>query len=249
MIPKYLATLTAAVFVVTLAASSLQFATRSQVLSGQTVDETLQLEFTIDSDSSHTYEITSRIKHFLEEHISFYTEGPARVVSSKVEVTPGKISWTENRTNITSRGAAMTARFEWATPPDSGNGDHSYIFMKFPEIPLLEGKIPAFHSGGYQKDDQGRYIIREATTYRNTFRLSLARFAFALAAGLPLGILLHAIAWVFVLKREKRLRLAALPPNGSGWPQSFYPDPIAEWFIWVLVLGLGAFVASSLLQL
>ena len=55
MISKYLATLAVAVFLVTIGASSLQFATRSQVLGGKAVDETLRLEFTIDADSSHTY--------------------------------------------------------------------------------------------------------------------------------------------------------------------------------------------------
>ena len=54
MISKYLATLAVAVFLVTIGASSLQFATRSQVLGGKAVDETLRLEFTIDADSSHT---------------------------------------------------------------------------------------------------------------------------------------------------------------------------------------------------
>ena len=54
MIPKYLATLALTVFFVTFAASLPQFATRSQVLAGKAVDETLQLEFTIDADSSHT---------------------------------------------------------------------------------------------------------------------------------------------------------------------------------------------------
>src|SRR5271168_4339003 len=122
MIPKYVATLLVAVFLVTFAASSLQFATRSQVLSGKALDETLKFEFTIEADSSHTYEISPRIKEFLESKIDFSTEGPVRVVSSSVEITPKDVSWTENRTTITSTGAAMTAHVKWDTPADSVNG-------------------------------------------------------------------------------------------------------------------------------
>jgi len=246
MIPKYLATLALAVSLVTFAASSLQFATRSQVLAGKAVDETLQIEFTIDADSRHTYKTSPRIKQFLEDHISFYTEGPARVVSAKVEITPKDVSWTENHSTITSTGAAMAARLQWDTPSDSANGTHGYIYVKFPEIPGLEGKAPTFHSGGYQKDDKDRYVIREVTTYRDAFLLSFARFVFALAAGVPIGVLLHTIFWVFVLKGEKRSRVAEFPPQGSGLPRTFYPDPIAEWTIWLIVFGIGAFPASLL---
>ena len=126
-----------------------------------------KIEFTIDADSSHTYKISPRIKQFLEEHISFYTEGPARVVSAKVEITPKDVSWTENRSTITSTGAAMAARLQWDTPADSANGAHGNIYINFPEVPGLEGKAPDFHSGGYQKDDKGRYAVREVTTYRD----------------------------------------------------------------------------------
>jgi hypothetical protein len=245
MIPKYLATLAIAVFLVTFAASSLQFATRSQVLSGKAVDEKLQFEFTVDADSTHTYKINPSIKQFLEERISFYTEGPARVVSAKVEITPKDVSWTANRTTITSTGAAMAAQLQWDTPADSANGAYSYIYLRVPEIPRLERKTLSFHSGGYQEDDKGRYVIREVTTYRNTLLLSLARFVFALAAGLPFGIVLHTIFWAFVLKGERRSCLAELPPR-SGWPQTFYPSPIAEWIVWLFVLGIGAFLASMI---
>jgi hypothetical protein len=244
MIPKYLATLAVAVFLVTIAASSLQFATRSQVLGGKAVDETLRLEFTIDADSSHTYKINPSIKEFLEGRISFYAEGPPHVVSAKVEITPKDVSWTQSRTTITSTGAAMTVRLRWDSAADSANGAHGYIYLNFPEIPGLERKAPTFHSGGYQKDDKGRYVIREVTTYRDAFRLSLGRFAFALAAGLPVGILLHAIYWAFVLKGERRSRVAEFPPQGSGLPRTFYPNPIVEWSVGLFVFCLGALMAS-----
>jgi hypothetical protein len=244
MIPKYLATLALAVSLVTFAASSLQFATRSQVLAGKAVDETLPIEFTIDADSSQTYKIDPSIKQFLEDHISFYAEGSARVVSAKVTITPKNVSWTENRTTITSTGAKMAARLQWDTRADSANGAQGSIYINFPEVPGLEGKLPTFHSGGYQKDDKGRYVVREVTTYRDAFKLSLARFGFALAAGLPIGMLLHTIFWAFLLKGEKRSRLAEFPPQGSGLPRTFYPDPIGEWIVWLIVFGIGAFVAS-----
>ena len=245
MISRYLTTLGIAVILVTLAASSLKFATRSHVLAGTAVDEALQLEFTIDADSGHTYEVTPGIKQFLEDQIGFYTEGPARVVRAKVEVTPKNVSWTENRSTFTAKGAAMTAQIRWDTPVDSANGAHSNIYFKFPEIPRLKG-TPSFHSGGYQKDDLGRYAIREVTTYQNTLLLSLARFGFALSAGLPFGIVIHTIFWAFVLKGEKRSRIAELPTQGSGLPRTFYASPISEWTVWLLVFGIGAFAASML---
>jgi hypothetical protein len=246
MTPKYLATLAVAVLLVTFLFSNLQFATRSQVLAGKTVDETLQFEFTIDADSTRTYKITPRMAQFLKDHISFPTDGPVRVVSAKVEVTPKKVSWSEHRTRITSTGAALAVQLQWETPNDSANGAHSNIYLNFPEIPNFEGKTPTFHSGGYQRDDQDRYVVREVTTYRSTLLLSVARAIFALSAGLPLGILLHAICWAFVLKGEKRARITALPIQGSGWPQTFYPDPIAEWTIWLVVLGIFAFVSAMM---
>jgi hypothetical protein len=246
MVPKYLLTLAMTVSLVAFAASSLRFATRSQVLAGKAVDETSKIEFTIDADSSNTYRISPRIKQFLEDHISFYTDGPPRIVSAKVEITPKDVSWTENHSTITSTGAALSARFQWDTPADSANGAHGNIYLNFPEVPGLEGKVPDFHSGGYQKDDKGRYAVREVTTYRDTFTLSLARFVFALAAGVPFGVLLHTIFWAFLLKGEKRSRLAELPPQGSGLPRTFYPDPIAEWILWLLVLGIGTVVATMI---
>ncbi len=244
MIPKYIATLAIAVVLVTYGASSLQFATRAQVLAGKAVDETAQFEFTIDADSRQTYKINPAIKRFLEDRIGFNAEGSAHVVSAKVEITPKSVSWTENRTTITSTGAAMTVHLRWDTAADSANGAHGFIYLNFPEIPRLEGKASNFHSGGYQKDDKGRYVIREVTTYRDAFRLSFARFVFALAAGLPFGIVLHAIFWAFVLKGERRTLLAEFPPQGSGLPRTFYPNPIAEWIIWLLVFGIGAVMAS-----
>ena len=244
MIPKYLLTLAFIVSLVTFAASSRQFATRSQVLAGKAVDETSQFEFTIDADSSHTYRIGPGITQFLEDHISFYAEGPARVISAKVKITPKDVSWTQNRSTITSTGAAMSAQLQWDTSADAANGARGKIYLNFPEVPGLEGKVATFHSCGYQKDDNGRYEVREVTAYRDAFTLSLARFVFALAAGVPLGVLLHTIIWAFVLKGEKRSRLAEFPPQGSGLPRTFYPDPIAEWIVWLIVLGVGTFIAS-----
>jgi hypothetical protein len=82
------------------------------------------------------------------------------------------------------------------------------------------------------------------TTHRTTFLLALARFLFALSAGLSLGILVHTIYWAFQLKREKRSRIAEFPPQGSGFSRTFYPNPVAEWTHGMLALGIGTFMAS-----
>lgn len=246
MIPKYLATLAAFVLFLSIAASRLQFASRSQVLSGTAVDETFQLEFTLDADTTHAYRITPQLQPALEQGITFMADGPVRVVSSNVTITPKDVSWTEDHTTYTSPGAVLVAHVKWDTPPDSPNAAHGHIYIHFPDIPGLNGKGPTFHSGGYQKDDQDRYVLREATTYRSRMLLSFARLVFALAVGLPVGIVLHSIFWGFQLRTEKRSRLAAFPSPGSQLPRTFYPNPIAEWTLWTLILGIAAFTASIL---
>jgi hypothetical protein len=61
---------------------------------------------------------------------------------------------------------------------------------------------------------------------------------------LPLGVILHIIYWIFVLKGERHSRVLAFPPQGGGLPETFYPNPIAEWATWLLVLGIGSVMAS-----
>jgi hypothetical protein len=160
-------------------------------------------------------------------------------------VTPKDVSWSENRRSITSTGAALAVQIHWDTPSDSDNGAHGKIYLDFPTTPAIPGP-PTFHSGGYQKDDNGRYVIREVTTYRNTFLLMLARFTYALPVGLPVAIVLHTIAWIFVLKREKRRRFAALAPQGPGLPRTFYPNPIEEWGTFLLLFGVGGFAGAMM---
>ncbi len=246
MIAKYVSTLAATVTVATLVAASLKFATSSQVLSGTALDESLKYEFTINADSSHYYVIGADLAQFLQSHIGFTTEGPPHVVSANVQVTPKQVSWTENRHTITAPGAAMNVQLEWNTPSDSANGSRGSIYFNSPEIPGLEEKTVTLQSGPFQVDSAGRYVIRQVTAYRSASLVAMARFVFALAAGLPFGILLHTLCWAFVLRGEKRTRLSALQPQGAGLPRTFYPNPIAEWYFSLLVLGIGAFMGSMI---
>jgi hypothetical protein len=247
MLTKYVATLAVTVVVITLIASSLKFATSSQVLSGKALDETMKFEFTIAADSNnHYYVINADMAQFLQTNIAFPTQGSPHVVSANVQVTPKQVSWTEDRTTITATGAAINVQLRWDTPSGSANGSQGSIFLNLPQIPGLEGKPLTLRSGPYQVDSQGRNVIRQMTTYRSAFLVAVARFDFALAAGLPFGILLHTICWAFLLRGEKRSRLAALQPQATGLPRTFPPDPIAEWVLWLLVLGLGAFIASMI---
>ena len=243
MLAKYVASLAAVVILVSLVASTWQFAMRSQVLSGKAIEEAWQLEFTLDADSTHTYRINGPLQQALEQGITFVAEGPVRVTSANFNITPKDVSWTENRQTITSPGAALSAHVYWETPADSANGARGLIHIRFANIQGLTYSL-SFRSGGYQKDDQGRFVLREVTTYRTPFLLSLARFVFALAVGLPFGIALHSIYWAFVLRKEKRARLAALSPQGAQSPRTFYPNPIAEWAMWTLFFGIGGCVGS-----
>lgn len=238
MIAKYVSTLIVTVAVVTLVAASLKFATSSQVLSGTTLDESLKFEFTFDPV------IDADIAQFLETHIVFTTEGPPHVVSANIQITPKQVSWTENRHTITALGAAMNVQLEWNTPSGSANGSQGSIFLNFPEIPGLEGMTATLRSGPYQVDSAGRHVIRQVTTYRSASQVAVARFVFALAAGLPVGILLHTLCWALVLRGEKRKRVSALLAQGAGLPRTFYPNPIAEWTVWLLILGMGTIMGS-----
>jgi hypothetical protein len=246
MMPKYFTTLIITVVLVTFVAASAKFVTLSQVLSGNAVDETLPFEFTIDADSSHFYEIDPETAQFLAANIAFHTDGPLRILAAKVDVTPKTVSWTENRNTITAPGAAMTVQLRWDSPSSSANGSRGAIYLDFPVVPGFEGKPITLRSGGYQKDSAGRYLIGQVTTYQSASTLSLARFVFALSAGLPFGILLHTICWAFVLRGEKRSRISAFAPQGAGLPRTFYPNPVAEWTAWLIVFGIGAFCASMM---
>ncbi|HEY1500780.1 MAG TPA: hypothetical protein VGF88_14460 [Acidobacteriaceae bacterium] len=238
MISRYLMTLAVMVLVVTCVASYLPFATNSRVLSGKTLDETLHFEFTSDAGNNRYYEIDGDQAQLLQSEIEVRSEGAPRVVAARTEVTPQRVSWSENRTNYTAPGAAMTVQLRWDTAADSANGSRGIIYLSFPQ-----GRKFTLRSGAYQKDDAGRYVISEVRTYRSSFQLGLARFAFALAVGLPFGIVLQAIGWAFVLKGEKRSRLQQLLPQ-SGLPQTFFPDPIAEWSTWLLILGIVTLTAT-----
>jgi len=244
MISRYLATLGLVVVLLAVAASTMRFATRSQVPAGQTIAEAFQLDFTFTADSSHTYTVTPQLKQALQEGITFPVDGAVRVLSSSVEITPKDISWSEGNTNYTSAGAGMTAQVHWDTPAAAANGAHGKIFVHFPEISGLPNSALTFHSGNYQKDDQGRFIVRDVNAYRGAFSLFFARLALGLAIGLPVGVVLHTVWWIFQLKKEKRARVAALPPRDSHVPWTFYANPIAEWVIWTLLFGCCSLSAS-----
>jgi len=246
MISKYFVTLVATVALVTLVASSLKFATSSQVLSGTALRESLKFEFTIAAGGDQYYKINADMAQFLQTHVGFPTQGPPHVVTANVQVTPKQVSWTENRTTYTAPGAAMNVQLDWNTASNSANGSRGSIFLNFPQIPGLEGKTVTLRSGPYQVDSAGRIAIRQVTTYQTASMVALARFVFALAAGLPFGILLHTLCWALVVRGERRRRSSALQLQGAGLPRTFYPNPIVEWVVWLLVLGIGAFTQSMM---
>jgi len=70
------------------------------------------------------------------------------------------------------------------------------------------------------------------------------------------GVLLQAAGWHFlVLRRERASRIAALPPQGTGLPRTFHPDPIAEWvegqrvlIVFAVVAALGAYASTRLMS-
>jgi hypothetical protein len=243
MLSKYLATLAILLAILSFAASTLSFATRSQVLAGQTLDETFQLDFTLDADSTHTYPVTPALQKSLEGAITFPCTGTAQIVSSRVVLAPKDVKWTENKQDITAPGAGMIANVTWTTASDAANGAHGVIYVNFPAIPGLNA-TPTFHGNGFQADSAGRYELREVTAYKNSFWLALGRFTFAFTAALPFGIALHSVFWAFVLRKEKRARIAAFPQQGSQLPRTFYPNPILEWTLWTMLFGVFSIVGG-----
>jgi hypothetical protein len=246
MLPKYLVTLAATVVAATLVVASFQFVASSRVLSGNTLSESLNFEFTIGQYDA----IDADLAQFLQTHVSFTAQGPPHLVAAKVQVTPRQVSW-ESRppdpfNTITAPGAAMNVQLDWNTPAGSANGASGSIDLNFPQIPGLEGKEIVIRSGPHQPDGAQSYVIRRVTTYQSAWMVALARFVYALAAGLPFGILLHTILLgVRLMSAQKRARLAALPTQGTGLPRTFYPDPVAEWAVWLPVLFAGAVWGSA----
>lgn len=242
MVPKYIASLAVVVIFVSLAATQLRFASRSQVRSGATIEEAWKLEFTLDAGSNEYYRISPTLQRALESGIDFTTEGPVHVDSATVQITPKDVSWSESRTTYTAPGAGLVAQVKWETSTDAANGSRGALFMNFPEVP---GNSPNFHSGSYHMDSR-RCLLRGVTTFQSPIMVFFARMGIALAAGLPFGILLHSIWWGFELRKEKRARIAALPPQGSQLPRTFYPNPIAEWSIWTILFAIFSAVACVL---
>jgi hypothetical protein len=245
MIPKYLAGLVAAVLLVTILCTRLSFVTHSQVLSGTAVEETWPFEFTLEVDDTHTDKITPEIQAAVEKGIVFVAQGPVHIVSENVDIAPQDVISKVGYESITASGAGGYTHVKWEAAADSASGAHGDIRMVFPTLPGL-GQ-PNLRLGVYAtQDEQGRWILREVTAYQSASSMYLARFRLAFALGLPLGILLQSLWWAFELKKEKRARIAALPPQGSRLPRTFYPNPIKEWTRWSLVLGIFALFAGFL---
>ena len=100
------------------------------------------------------------------------------------------------------------------------------VYLDFLLIPDLVPYTASFHFGSYDKNSAGYYVVREVAAYPSALDAAVARFAFALAAGLPLGILLHTICWASVVEREKRDRIAAFPAQGAVCPRPFIPTQL-----------------------
>jgi hypothetical protein len=244
VIRRYLATLAVVIGLATLICTELPYVVRSCVLRGQTVNEKIRIEMSFDAGNNRYYRIDPDMEHYLQKSVNFSGTGAARVVSAKTAITGQKISWTEDKTTITAQGAVLTTQLSWDTPSDTKNGARGSIDLAVPRI--FQGVSPTFHSGQYHLKDDKRWAVREMTAYDSLFQLNLARFMYALIAGVPFGLSLHTIGWAFVVYREKKARIKTFPAQDQGYPRTFYPNPIAEWVVGLCVLGIGAFVTSML---
>lgn len=249
MLHKYLLSLFVAVAVITSACSALPFVTRAQVRSGKVVGEVWKFELTIDSGSNSYYQVDDQMKVALERGIKLVGSGAANVISQEVGVTPQKVSWEVGKTQYTADGAAIVAQVQWRTDVGAANGARGEMEIEFPPIGDQGLATISVRSGDYQYEGD-RCVVREVTSYQNATSLFFGQFRLALGAGLPFAILVHSIWWGFVVRREKRARLAALAPAGpDSLPRIFYPNPTAEWSTWTVVVALFAAVASLMASL
>lgn len=249
MLLRYLNSFFPILVVLTAICSALPIATRSHVPAGTVIEETWRSEITLDTSDRRHYRVDDEIKEDLEKGVMFVGTGSVRVTSSKVEITAKQVSWDDHDETITAPGAVMVSHVKWEAPAGSANGAVGDIRVAFPKIRGIPSYTPNFRSGGGQKTGDGQWIFREVTTYRSHLSLLLGRFFFALYAGLPMAIAVHSLWWLWVLRGEKRLRLAALAqPDGEALPRMFYPSPTAEWLAWTLVLlifgGLGCMLVG-----
>ena len=247
MLRKYLGSFLIVLVAVCGICSTLTFATRSHVRAGDAVEETFNTELTLDASagSNQFYPVDADIKSDLEKGVTFIGSGAARVTSVKVDVTAKEVSWTRDKIKYKAPGTAMVAHVKWETPADAANGATGDIQIKFPKIRGVSSYEPSFHSGGYQKTGDGRLLFREITVYQGALSLALGRFFFSLSVGLPITLLIHGIWWAFQVKREKRLRLAALAPaDPDALPRTYYSNPTAEWFGWTFTLIMFGVIGS-----
>jgi hypothetical protein len=247
MLRSYLASLLITVLVLSYGISLAPFVTHGAVLAGRSIDEDRTFEFTVDVGRHQVYAVDGELAGLLKEGVRLRTDGVVRITSSEVSVTPQEVSWKEGRTRYTADGAAMHVKLHWDTPADSANGARSHIYVDFSGITELGSNTISMHSGGYDAQGGNNFAIREAQSYTSPLQLAVAQLYLAMTVGLPAGIVLHALAWYFlVLMREKKARIAALPADAPGTPRTFHANPLAEWENGLWLLGLVSLFAGAI---
>ena len=241
MLRRYIISLLIVTVLLSAIAGMFSFVSRSHVRGGTIVEETWKNDFTLRKMGNTYYRVDSEIKEALEKGISFVGSGAIRVLSKNVEVSPKQVTWTYHKTNYTAPGGTLVSHVRWEAPSDAADGTTGSIHPEFPEIPGVRGYDFDFHSGNYQRTGD-RWVFREMTVHQGAISLALGRLAFGLCVGLPAAFLVHSGWWLFILRRERRARLAALAADsGETLPRTFHPDPVAEWSVWsILVLVFGA---------
>src|SRR5436309_1211976 len=121
MISKYVVSFLLVLVLVCAILSMLPFATRSQVQAGTTMEETWINEFTLNASSNQMYRV-DEVKADLEKGLAFVGSGVVHVRSTKLEITPQEVSWTENKRKYTAPGARMVARVTWDARADAAEG-------------------------------------------------------------------------------------------------------------------------------
>jgi len=196
VLQKYLSTLAIIVAAATYAVSFLSFVTTGAVHSGTAMDEQLRFELTVnDTDGSYHAVGVGPVAQFLSENIRFHATGSAHLLAANVDVTPTRVSV---RRAKTVPGAALNVALQWDTLRDARDGANGRIYLDFPQIPGLESSHVHFTRSLGHWTQEG-YVILEETAYTQSWRFALARTLLALSLGLPLGILLHAVAWHYLV--------------------------------------------------
>ena len=245
MLARYLISLLLSLGIVCGFLARLPFVTLSQVSAGTSFEETWTANFTLPAVTQKGYYlIEGKMKDYLEKGLKFVGTGAARVRSATFKLNQTRVEVGSGKSPATAPGTSLVAQVAWEVPADAADGETGAIHIEFPPFADVQRVNANFYSERIQKTGE-EWVFREVTAYRSEASLALGRYRFASVAGLSIVFFFHGIWWLFMIAKERRVRLAALGQlSGSRPGSAFWPSPTGTWWGWTLPLVLINFVGA-----